>query len=459
MWVNNFCLESKFPVPVESLFAWHERPGAIQRLSPPWDPLEVIDRFGGIRDDAWTLLRMRIGPVPYLWQARHRWYEPNRFFQDVQERGPFRYWTHSHRFAADGPDQSWLMDQIEYALPGGRVANRLAGRWVNARLRAIFRFRHQRLFHDLELLKRYPRRPLRIVIAGSSGLLGSSLVPFLTTAGHDVYRLVRRPARPHRHEIEWDPARGRLAPAALEEADAVINLAGDNLAEGKWTPEKKQRVIKSRVDSTSLLAETINRLDRPPRVFVSASAIGYYGDRADEALAEDAGPAPSFVSQVCTTWEEAACRLNREGVRSALLRIGVVLTPQGGALSAMLPAFRCGLGGRIGSGRQFISWIHIDDLVGALYHVLQTDTLSGPINLCAPEPVPQQRFAHGLAAVLGRPALLPLPAPVVTTVFGEKGKEILLAGARVVPAKLQESGYTFRFPVLEPALEHLLGRF
>lgn len=453
-----FVKRSSFPVAVSELFAWHQRPGALERLSPPWNPVRVLARSGGIETGAEALLRVRIGPLPVTWRARHLDYEKDRRFCDQQLRGPFKLWRHTHLFEPIDAHRSILEDRIEYALPGPALVTRLGGRRVETSLERVFRYRHQTLAADLETIFRYRSRPLRIVVSGASGVLGSALVPFLGCAGHRVIRLVRGSVRDPLSEAAWDPDAGRLDPGIFNGVDAVIHLCGENIGRGRWTAVKKQRIIDSRVRSTQLLAATLSRLQAPPPVLLSASAIGYYGDRGSSILLEDAGCGRDFVSEVCARWEQATAPAREcGGIRVVQLRIGVVLTPRGGALAQMLPVYRLGLGGPIGDGRQFISWIHVDDLVGAIYHALFTPELTGPVNVGAPAAGRQQDFAADLAVVIGRPARLRLAPTLIRTCYGQKGEEILLAGTRVFPRKLLQTGYRFRYPELRSALRHLLG--
>jgi uncharacterized protein (TIGR01777 family) len=297
-----------------------------------------------------------------------------------------------------------------------------------------------------------------VVITGASGLLGRALTAFLTTGGHRVTRLVRR--EPREAEIGWDPAAGRLDAAALEGVDAVVHLAGENLAAGRWTPGRKQRIRESRTQGTALLARTLAGLGRPPRVLVSASAVGIYGNRGDELLGDDSspGPADDFLVQVVRAWESATAPARDAGIRVATPRFGAVLSPAGGALGKLLPIFRLGLGGRVGSGRQWMSWISIDDAVGLIHHALATEALGGAFNAVAPGAVTNAEFAATLGRVLGRPAVLPAPAPALRMLFGEMADETVLASQRVVPGRAVTTDYPYRHPALEEALRFVLGR-
>ena len=298
---------------------------------------------------------------------------------------------------------------------------------------------------------------MHVLVTGASGLIGSALVPLLTAEGHRVTRLVRTTPAPGEAAIPWDPMAGRLEAARLEGIDAVVHLAGENIATGRWTPAKKARIRDSRVRGTRLLCETLAQLQHPPQVLVSASAIGYYGNRGDTVLHEDSPPGEDFLAQVCRDWEAATAPAAQRGVRVVRLRIGVVLSATGGALAKMLLPFRLGLGGVVGSGRQYISWIAIDDIVGVILYCLGNEAMEGPVNAVAPQAVTNAEFTRTLGRVLRRPTLFPLPAFVARLLFGEMAEALLLASTRVQPARLQTAGYRFLYPELEGALRHLLG--
>ena len=298
---------------------------------------------------------------------------------------------------------------------------------------------------------------MKILVSGSSGLVGSRLVPSLATAGHQVVRLVRAASGPGA-SITWDPVRGSLEAAALEGFDAIVHLAGESIAAGRWNAAKKRRIHDSRVLSTALLSGTIARLSRPPRVLLCASAIGFYGDRGDAILREDSPSGEDFLSRVCRAWEGASEPAARKGVRVVRHRFGMILSPAGGGLAKMIPPFKLGAGGRLGTGRQFISWIAIDDVLGALEHALDTPALSGPVNTVSPSPATNDEFTRTLGHVLRRPTIAAMPAFAARLLFGEMAGALLLSSQRVEPQRLVESGYRFRFPDLEPALRHLLDR-
>lgn len=296
-----------------------------------------------------------------------------------------------------------------------------------------------------------------VLIAGASGLIGRALAARLERAGHDVRLLVRRAAIVPR-EISWDPAAGRLDPAAIAGVDAIVNLAGENIAAGRWTPARRTAILRSRVEATRTLVLALQQLPRKPEVVVSASAVGYYGDRGDEILSEEASIGQGFLSEVCLAWETHAEGAARAGVRTVLLRFGVVLAAAGGALAKMLPVFRAGLGGRVGSGRQWMSWVGLEDAVGVVEHALADPRCRGPVNVVAPAAATNAEFTAALASVLRRPAVLPVPAAALRLLFGEMADGTLLASTRAEPRALRRCGYEFRHPTLDAALRHELGR-
>ena len=298
---------------------------------------------------------------------------------------------------------------------------------------------------------------MKVLVSGASGFVGSRLTARLTDDGHQVTRLVRSHPKPERAEIQWDAAAGGLEPSALAGFDAVVHLAGENISQGRWTDAKKARIRHSRVRGTQLLAQTLARPAGRPKVLVTASAIGFYGNRGDEQLDEQSPPGSGFLADVCRQWESATEPAAEAGIRVVPLRLGLVLSSTGGALAKMLPIFRLGLGGPLGSGRQYVSWITLDDVIGAIQHAIAADSLRGPVNAVAPHPVTNREFTRALGRALRRPALLPVPAFALRVILGQMANELLLASTRVVPRRLLDSGFRFRDPGLESALKRVLA--
>jgi uncharacterized protein (TIGR01777 family) len=448
------------PVSAARAFAWHESPGALERLTPPWEDVEVVERVGeALRPGSRVRLRTRLGPWSMDWVAEHREYVPGRLFSDVALRGPFARWEHRHEFIDQADGTCVLRDQVEYVLPGGAAGRCLAGRMVRRRLEALFAWRQEVTRGDLQHGADHEGGgTLRVLVSGASGLVGRALLPFLRTQGHEVVRLVRRRARAA-DEIEWDPESGKVDLRGAEGVDAVVHLAGAGIAEGRWTERRREILRASRVPATRRLAEALAGLSRPPRVVVGGSAIGFYGETGEAWVDEASAGGRGFLAELARDWEEAWEPLRGAGVRQVWLRTGVVLSPAGGALAKVLPAFRMGLGGPVGSGRQWWSWISIEDLIGVIGHALASPGLSGPLNAVAPGVVRNEEFARVLGRVLGRPALVPAPAWALRAALGRGlANEALLASQRVRPGVLEASGYRFRHERLEEALRRLLGR-
>lgn len=461
--VDTFTKRSSFACSPAELFQWHERPGAFQRLNPPFEPVSVRSATGGIKDGAQVELAVPIGPGPlraitFPWRLEHRDYIAGSQFRDVQRSGPFHSWCHTHSILPGESDGAILDDTIEYALPLGSLGA-LAGGWlVRKKLRALFEYRHTITRNDLALFKRYPApKPLRILISGASGLVGSELTGLLTVAGHSVSHLVRRPSR-NENEIAWDPKRKTIEREKLPGFDAVISLAGENIAAKRWSNARKEALRSSRIETTRFLIDSLASTAQPPKTFISASAIGIYGDRGSEILNEDSASGTGFLAELTKEWETSARSAESHGMRVALMRFGIILSARGGALQKMLPPFLMGLGGPLGDGSAFMSWISLDDAVGAIYATLIDSSMHGPMNIVAPNPVTNKEFTKTFARVLKRPAFLPAPRFALEVALGELAREALLSSARVEPRRLTEHGYNFLLPDLEGALRHLLGR-
>jgi uncharacterized protein (TIGR01777 family) len=455
---REFVLRSDLPVSAASAFAWHMRRGAFERLAPPWAEPRVVSPFAPPRTGSVVELHVPLAPgLEMLWLSDIVEVRESESFRDVQRTGPFDVFDHQHRFEPKSGGTSVMEDRIRYELPLGGVGDALGHSLARKKLEATFAYRHRVLAKDLSVHQGSGGRVLRILVTGSTGLVGRALVPFLETGGHTVRRLTRRAARTD-SEIEFDPVAGAAHPSEMEGFDAVIHLAGDPIGEGRWTDAKKRSIRDSRVPFTRRLAETLAALRKPPAVFISASAVGYYGDRGDRVLRESDAPGQGFLPEICVQWEAATEPAAHAGIRVVQLRTGLVLSPAGGALAPMLLPFGLGLGGRVGGGKQWWSFVALDDLLYLIHHALINDRVRGPVNATSPGPVTNAEFTTTLGRVLNRPALVPVPAKALELLLGEMARPLVLASARVNPERLLDSGFVFSYPTLESALRHVLGR-
>ena len=444
---------------LEDVFAWHERRGALERLLPQWGHVEVLKNDGSIRDGSRVLLEVRQGPAHFRWELRLKDFELNKQFTDEQVSGPLKSWVHTQRFAPKDGGGTLVEDEIDLQPPLGAAGAVIGPGFVKKELDRLFAFRYRRLATDLTRHAQFAdRERLTVAITGASGLVGGSLRHFLTTGGHRVIPLVRDRRKLGDDGIFWNPATGEIDREGLGKADAVVHLAGASIADGRWTDSRKKLIRESRVKGTDLLARTMAQMRGGPRTLVSASAVGFYGNRGDGRIDESAGPGKGFLADVVQDWEAATRPAERAGVRVVRLRMGVVISPAGGALGQMLLPFKMGVGGRLGSGKQYFSWVDLDDAVGAILHCLMTPELSGPVNVTGPNPVTNATFTSVFGRVLGRPTVLPVPSLAVRAVFGQLGQEALLWGQRVMPAKLEKSGFRFLYEGVEESLRFQLGR-
>ncbi len=441
--------------PRDEVFAWHARPGAIHRLIPPWQPMTAVQEAASLADG-----RAVLGlPGGLRWQAQHdrdAFDPPHRFVDALVSDGPRSWptmatghWRHIHEFEDRGDGTCLMRDRVETPVPA-------------AALRSTFVYRHRQVADDLAAHREATRHgltPLTVAVTGSSGLVGTALQAFLTTGGHRVVRLVRGSAQAP-DERRWDPD----APAAdlLDGVDAVVHLAGSSIA-GRFTDSHKAAIRDSRIGPTMRLAECAARAHQGPgggpATFISASAIGFYGnDRGDETLTEDSTTGPGFLADVVRDWEAATAPAVDAGLRVVTVRTGIVQAARGGTLRLLRPLFTAGLGGRLGSGRQWLSWIGIDDLTDIYLRALYDQQLSGPVNAVGPEPVRNTDYTAALAHVLHRPAVLPVPSFGPKLLLGGEGvRELAEANQRVLPTRLAAVGHRFRHQTVEDALAHQLG--
>ncbi|MBS0604290.1 MAG: TIGR01777 family oxidoreductase [Verrucomicrobia bacterium] len=447
-----FKFQSDLPVSIQEAFDWHLRKGALERLVPPWMKVSFLFPPSTPDQEGKRVgLKVKWGPFSVKWILEHRRFVSEQEFSDVQLEGPFRHYLHRHKFLPSDLLSCKLSDEIIYSFPIPFLS-----RIIEKEFLRFFSWRHALLREDLKTIDRYPRQPLRILLSGASGFVGSALRAFLSTAGHEVVRLVRKREQVADDAIFWDPVHGEVNKEDFEGFDAVIHLAGASIASGRWTRKSKEQLFLSRCRDTWLLSQILCRLYRPPRTFICASAIGFYGDRGQNELTEESSQGTGFLADLCEKWEKASEAIENRGTRVVHSRFGAVLGAKGGMLRKMLRVYRLGLGGRMGSGRQMVSWIGIDDLLGALYHCLMNESISGPVNCVAPQPVAQEEFARILAKKVGRPAFCHAPSFLLKMGLGEMAKELILSSQNVKPEKLLKTGYAFRYPDLKTALDYVM---
>jgi uncharacterized protein (TIGR01777 family) len=447
-----FEFTSEMDVPSEDVFRWHERPGALQRLIPPWEKVTVIANEGGLKDDARVEIENRFGLLSMRWKLRHLNYRFGRQFSDELLKGPFSRWHHDHLFRDGEAGRSQLTERIDWRLPLEGLLGPLLRPYVDRELARLFTYRHEVTRRDTGTLVAKDK-VMKVLITGASGVIGSALAPLLSTAGHQVVGLGRGSSGP-----VWDPVTGAIDTESYRGVDAIVHLAGENLASRRWSDVQKETLRASRVDNTQRLCQWIAAQKHKPSVFVSGSAIGVYGDRGDEWMDESSQPGTGFLADVCREWEKATSPLADSGVRVVHLRTAVALTPKGAPLAKLLPPFKMGMGGPIGDGNQYMSWIDMEDHIRAVRFVMENDQVAGPVNLSSPNPTTNAEFTRVLAKVLKRPAFARVPAFAARAAFGEMADAVLLSSTRVRPTRLSELGFEFLYPDLEGSLRHLLGR-
>jgi uncharacterized protein (TIGR01777 family) len=454
---ENFKATTKIKADIHTAFQWHEREGALFRLTPPWEKIELLEKDEGIDVGAKCNINVATGFFSIPWQAEHIEYYKDKHFKDRQNKGPFSMWEHSHDFE-ESNGTTTITDSVDYKLPLHFISKYVAGSFIRTKLKRMFRYRKNVSKNDIEFYDSYKPEPKNIIISGASGAVGSALVPFLQTQGHSVKKMVRHERQLCIDDVCWNPSAGEIDEKLFGNPDVVIHLAGEPIGEDKWTNEKKVEIVDSRTRSTTLIANTLAKMEKPPKVLICASAIGYYGDRGDEEIDESSKEGKDFISHVCFHWERAAKPAIDRGIRVVFLRIGVALTPSGGALQRMYTPSMMGLCPVFGSGEQYLSWISMDDVLYSVGHIIETDSIEGAVNLTSPNPVRFRKFSNTLAKILKRPRFVRIPEFAVKAMFGQMGKEVLLSGAKVQPKKLIDSGFKFRYPDIDDALKHLLGR-
>jgi uncharacterized protein (TIGR01777 family) len=455
----SFHYRSSFPVPVEDLFGWHERPAALERLNTPWAPFTVVHSSRSIHNGSTVSLRIPVvGPVSVPLRVVHEGYQRGVQFQDRQVAGPFRSWLHTHRFSSTAPNSSVLDDIISYALPSFLPRLDPVISAAESELLRTFWYRHQILARDIE--HPLPSRPLTVGITGSSGLVGSSLMPFLSMRGHRLVPIVRASiSAPDGQfsQARWNPSTGELDTKSLEGIDALVHLAGESIAQLPWTKDRKDRIRSSRVGGTARLVEAIRRMKNPPSTVIMASAIGLYGANRSDIVNEESERGDGFLADVVQEWEAAASDFAALGTRVVFLRFGVILSARGGLLSTVLPPFKGGLGGPLGSGEQRMNWISIEDGVRLIESALTDPLYSGAYNAVSPSSVTNREFTKTLGSLLHRPTLFRLPAALLRATLGEAANELMLATTKVVSSRLSDRGFVFLDDTIESCLRLQLG--
>jgi hypothetical protein len=450
----------ELPVSAAEAFAWHERAGALERLTPPWAAMTVEQPPANLHVGSQVVLRTGIGPIRPRWVAEHVVYDPPHEFRDVQRSGPFALWDHRHLFTDLPGGRCALIDEVRYRLPFGRLGQLLAGRFIDRRLQAMFDYRHAQTRADLAALAIQDEAPMKVAITGASGLIGRSLTAFLTSRGHEVFAMVRRPPRDD-SEIRWDPETGRVDTERLRGVDAVVHLAADPISPRPLTAAKKRSMRDSRVHGTRTIAEALARMDDGPRTLISASGSNIYGDRGDEVLTEASAPGSGgFMCEIVKEWEAATLPAGEAGVRVVLMRTGIVLDRGATILQVLGTVTRLGGAAPLGTGRQYWPWVSLDEAVGLYHHALTHPEISGPFNACGPESVTNEEFTRTLAKVLHRPVLpLRIPRAVPALLLRrELADSLLFTSMRMRPDRAIETGYQHVHPTLEAALRHLYGR-
>ncbi|MDC1420238.1 TIGR01777 family oxidoreductase [Euryarchaeota archaeon] len=465
---TNYKHETVVNADIDTTFAWFEHEGSFRRLMPPWEVAQEVRADDSLEVGSQRVFKFPAPGAPFInltWVAEHTGYDKPNYFADTMVKGPFWKWDHDH-YLKEENGVTTVVDDVTYSVPFGPlgmlVDKVLGGSLVTGRISSMFKAREFRLKRDLDNHAKFLDMPRKkILVVGSSGLIGTQLVAFLDTGNHEVWRLVRRVADSNKNEISWNPDKGEINAKELEGFDVVIHLGGVGIGDKRWSKKRKAAIRDSRVNSTELLSKTLASLEDKPDLFMMASAIGYYGNRGDEELDESStsGEDGYFLTDVCKAWENSANPAKDAGIRTVHMRTGIVISAVGGALGKMLLPAKMGGGGPIGSGKQWMSWISMDDQIYSMYHLMMSEGVSGEYNLTAPNPVRQKQFAKDLGRVLRRPAFAPLPGFMMKIMFGEMGARLTLDSLRVLPKNLQESGYEFIHTDLQSALSDSLGKW
>ncbi|MDC0341276.1 TIGR01777 family oxidoreductase [Candidatus Poseidoniaceae archaeon] len=429
---------------------------------PEWEGIKPV-QVGSLKDGEETIFKVSIGPIKRKWIARHHSVVENETFSDRMMKGPFGKWNHQHSFVGSG-NNTEIQDTIDWKLPLHILTGWTAAITVIPRMNQMFRYRSEKVANDLTQINKtrdLPRQ--RVLVSGSTGMIGLQLCAFLEAAGHEVHRLLRIDSKlpadiNSENVIRWNDKTGDVIKGDMNGFDSVIHLAGAGIGDKRWSPKRKDIIRNSRVIPTTNLSKILAGLDQPPKAFLSGSAIGYYGDQGTTLVDESSSKGDGFLSNICSEWEQASSVAEEAGIRVSHLRSGIVISPLGGALAKLLLPTKMGGGGPVGGGRQIQSWISLDDEIYAIHHLMMQDTSQGAYNLTSPNSVSQKVFAKKLGRVLRRPAFMPLPKFALQLMFGEMGKVLIIEGQDVKPTRLQESGFVFTYSDLENCLRNCLGR-
>ena len=457
-----FSHNAKFDASIEEIWNWYNSPGAFRRIMPEWEGIEPI-QAGKLQNGEETIFKVSIGPIKRTWLARHHTVKEGIGFSDKMIKGPFGYWNHEHTFGNDGNFTS-VKDNVEYKLPLHIFTGWSAPFSVKPRMVQMFKYRTDIVANDLRQIKKTKHLPRqRVLVSGSTGMIGLQLCAFLEAAGHEVHRLVRPSTKLPKdvnkeNIVTWNDLTGDVISGSFENFDTIIHLAGAGIGDKRWSAKRKKLIRDSRVIPTTNLSKIISELENPPSSFLSGSAVGYYGNRGTEELDESSKPGEDELSSLCRDWEDSTKQAKDAGVRVSFLRTGIVISPLGGALAKLLFPAKMGAGGPVGGGKQMQSWISLDDEIYAIHHLMMDEKSEGAYNLTAPNPVNQKKFAKVLGRVLRRPAFAPLPGFVIKILFGEMGKKLVLEGQAVKPKRLLESGFEFTHNDLESCLRNCLGK-
>ena len=455
---NKFQFRSLINRSSKEVFDWHLRNRMLERSIPPYEKITIISSNARPNQiGSKIILRTKfLGLILTTTSLEYTDFISNESFTKIAKEGLLKKLQHKTLITPQNNHTCEVIDCFVFS-HDWCFFNLLINYSLQKRIARILRYKHNLINHDIGIIKKYPfEKPLKVLISGSHGLIGKNLAYFLEFLGHDVWYLTRLKSK-EKKTIFWNDKTGESNLRSFEGFDIIVHLAGENIGKGRWTKKKKNRILKSRCEGTKNLVEIVKKLEKPPKVFISASAIGYYGNCGNDIVNENSPPGKNlFISKVCQEWEESSKGLEEKGIRVVWARFGVVLSSAGGALRKMLIPFRWGLGGKLGNGHQYVSWIAINDAIGSIYHIMMTPSLEGAVNIVAPHPVPNDILTKKLSKRLNRWRGIPTPEFILRLLFGQKGEELLLTSIRAEPYRLIESGYHFCYPELSQALKHVV---